>query len=401
MSHHQHLRIASVKRGLLVFVCCLVAARAFILSPTSSRTAMRSSAALSEGSGEPVIFYSPNFHRHVVAEFDGLNCSNVLESFLFLDEAEMKYPAARRVATKYSSKLETAAGLGLEGLEDYHKVCDEAPAGTIPATISSAPPTDRLQLVIEKLSTILGSPFTTFFPEDEHELVLERVWFLLAPVPDVVNDMDVPKALFDGCGAGLTEKQVTSAILALKHLLPANPAAALKQKPPFTYFVVSLGVSIEQLNEARNKLDSWLDRDCAEDAATFAYLHTLGVSWDQCDIILQAFSASVTSCEPKRTRSGPLSMPSIDYLQARLRLPPSEILSMVRLHPRLSAYSVKVLKSHSDALQSSLGISSRGLRELVLGSPSVLGISESKASLRAAFLREKCELTVNASSESA
>ena len=354
-----------------------------------------------------VIFYSPNFHRHVVAEVDGNEISQVLESFAFLDEAEQKYPQARRALTMHSFKIESMAGLGLEDRDGYIQACTERLAGKedddkVPSTLASTargPQIHRLQEICNQLTAKIGSSFLSFFPQDEHNLVCERIQFLLAPIPPEIKEaMDWPQTFFQGYGAGFTDTQAVSAILGLRHLLFADPNAALKEKPPIAYFIAALGVTVESLNQARDALSSLLDGECVPDVATFAYLKSLGISWDQCSILVQAFSVSVLSCAVDRTWEvyhGPgrkqLSEESINYLRQRFQLYPSEVVCMLRTHSRLSTYSVRVLKSHADALQSEFSLSSRSLRQLILKSPSVLGVSESKVAQRASFFRQRCK----------
>ncbi len=388
-----------VKIRSLIVVWCTLAVHGF---PSSWRLdSTRASKALFSGANEPVLFYSPNFHRHVIAEFDGQKVLRVIESFLFLDDAEQHYPDARRVLTTHSSKLEMIAGLGMEGRETYLESLEKVTDRLIPATLVSNQHdilADRLSGVCNMLTCKIGSPFLNFFPSDEHDLIYERIQFLLSPLPEVKKDMDWPKSFCDGYGAGLTDEQVVSAILGLRHLLPANPTIALKEKPPITYFISALGITVDGLNEVRGTLSGFLDGECAVDVGTFSHLRALGISWDQCNVLLQSFAATILSCELERTWDlfdgpglNPLPESSINYLRERFQLYPAEVCCMLRTHSRLSTYSVKILKSHSDALQCQFGLSSRALRQLILRSPSVLGVAEVKVATRASFFRDRCK----------
>jgi len=346
--------------------------------------------------GQEVIFYSPNFHRHVVAELKGggSGYSAILGSFYFLDEAEEKYPDAKRVSTRYSTKLQTIAGLGLEEPDDYLKGCVGDGEELLPPALVSME-AESVQDIIDSLSERLRKPFLEFFPEEDYELLYERIHFLLAPTSERDAELvDIPKAFSEGYGAGLSRSQLVSAIIVLPHLLSIEPAAALNDKPNMSYFVMALKITVDQLNVARNRLSYWLDGECAQDSATFAHLHSLGVSWEQCGLILRAFSTSLVSVELERT-FGPeplsLSCESIDFLRARFQLSPPEILYMMKSHSKLSTYSVDVLKSHTRALQSSLGLSSPILKDLVLQRPSLLGVSTAKVSLHVNFFRNKCK----------
>jgi hypothetical protein len=340
------------------------------------------------------IYYSPNFHRHVVCESQG-NTSGVVESFLWLDEAKWKYPKAPLLATA-SSAISLVAGGGLEedhaynGTRGFDQLCSKL-------SQSSESTMQKCESVVGSLSSKLGSPFFGYFPESDHHWVRERILFLLSPSPESPSQPDWPQTFSGGYGAGLSVTQAISAILPLRHLLSIHPPDASSKKPPLLFFHRALGMQFDLFGQVQVELDHWLHGACPADAATFSYLNSLDISWDQCRILLGAFASSLISCELdagwELLGNGPvrrvLSEESLTYLRMRLQLKPPEVFAMMKTHSRLSSYSATTLKSHLDAMQSKLCLSSEDLRRVVLRTPSVLGVSVGKLDQRIAFLSSK------------
>jgi hypothetical protein len=345
------------------------------------------------------IYYSPNFHRHVVCESQG-NTSGIVESFIWLDEAKWKYPKAPLLATA-SSAMSLVAGGGLEedhaynGTRGANQLCSK-----LSPSQSSESTMQKCESVVGSLSSKLGSPFFSYFPESDHHWVRERILFLLSPSPESPSQPDWPQTFSGGYGAGLSQTQAISAILALRHLLSIHPPDASSKKPPLLFFYQQLGIQFDMISEVREELGHWLFGACPADVATFSYLKSLNISWDQCRILLGAFSSSLISCELdpgwELAGSGPvrgvLSEESLTYLRMRLQLSPSEVFAMIKTHSRLSSYSATTLKSHLDAIQSKLCLSSEDLRRVVFRTPSVLGVSVGKLDQRIAFLSSKGKL---------
>jgi hypothetical protein len=338
------------------------------------------------------IYYSPNFHRHVVCEEKG-NTSRVLESFLWLDEAKSRYPKANVAAltSSTSSVMPMVAGGGLKEDNAYNLTTNSRMFYSTFTSISTETQ-QKHRTVIGNLESRLGSPFLDYFPESDHHWVRERILFLLAPSPKTGSQVDWPRAFCDGYGAGFSESQATTAILCLRHLMSMHPLDSSSKKPPFVFFYQQLKVQFNSSRQARVELDHWLTGACPTDASTFAFLNSLDVSWDQCRILLGAFSSSLLSfdLDPSYQFSRPvrrvLSEDSIHYLRMRLQLSPPEVFAMIKTHSRLSTYSAKTLKSHLDALQSKLCLKSEELRQIVVRTPSVLGVSVSKLDQRVTFL---------------
>lgn len=350
-------------------------------------------------SSDRVIFYSPNFHRHIVAEYDGTNYTNILESFLFLDEAEEKYPNASRCLTDFWDELECMAGIGLHDEKSYVNCCKRE-NGIVPATVfssSSEPRAAAMNQVVDGLSTMLGTSFWNFVPKKEHALARERIQFMLAPLPSDFENFDIPKGFFGGFGVGLSINQTVSVLVVLRDYLAPNPSQALKLKASAAYIVTRVGVPVELLSEVRDTLGGLLDDESFADVAAFAYLRSLEVSWDQCRVIIRAFSMSNTACALERIGvfdrglRDPLQLSTIRFLQTRLQMSPVETINMIRAHPRLSGYSAEVIKRHSDTIQSSLGLTSRDLKELLQKQPSIVGRSEKKINLTVSFFQDECK----------
>lgn len=340
------------------------------------------------------LYYSPNFHRHVVCERRGKS-SRVVESFLWLDEAERQYPRAKVVPLQnYSASVPLLLmGCGLDGDSAYN-LTQQSTKDTPPISMPrSREVNQRYRMVIEGLESKLRSPFFDFFPESQHRWVEERIVFLLSPLPKKTSQTDWPRAFCSGYGAGLSEAQATTAILALRHLLMLHPIDANTNKPPLPFFLQQLNVQLSSVDQARVELDSWLTGGSPMDAFTFAFLNTLDITWDQCRAILGAFSSSLVSCDLQPSwdliESGPvrqsLSENAINYLRMRLQLSPPEVVAMIKTHSRLSTYSAKMLKLHLDALQSNLHLTSEELRRIAVRSPPMLGISTSKIERNIAF----------------
>jgi hypothetical protein len=342
-----------------------------------------------------IIFYSPNFQRHVVCESKGKK-SRVLESFLWLDQAKSAYPKAKLVPFKGSdlSPVPRIAGGGLE--EDSAYDCTRTCEGVYPSIASATRETlQAYEAVVSRFRSPLGSSLLQHFPESDQHSIKERIIFLLSPTHHNVSDHDWPRAFNAGYGAGLTPSQVITAIVDLRHILFVDPLESSSQKLPAPVLFMNLRIPLDLVNEARFELgDYWLRGASPSDAASFAYLHAGGVSWDQCRVMLGAFSASLISCDLDPSwellEAGPirssLSETSIHYLRARLQLIPSEVHSLIKSHSRLTSYSVQTLRLHLDELQASVQLSSNEVQRIVFRSPSVLGVSVEKLNSRVSFL---------------
>jgi hypothetical protein len=265
--------------------------------------------------------------------------------------------------------------------------------------------TNLYESIISKLApsgtgeTAESALLERFRPFERH-FVRERMLFMLSPMANKseFQGEDWPKTHYNGFGAGLTEAQALTAISVLPHLLSLDPLDANRQKPNLAVMYQELKVPFLLIDQANVELDFWLIGTSPVDVAVFAFLYSLGITWDQCRILLSAFPFLVMSgldpswelCQTGPVRSV-LREDSLLYLRMRLQLTCSEVFAMIKTHSRLSSYTVENLKVHLDALQSKLFFRSRELRQLVLRSPSLLGVSLSKVDERIDFLAREGE----------
>ena len=321
---------------------------------------------------ERYLYYSPNFHRHVAIEKVG-NATKILKSFLWLDEARLEYPQARLLPMAYSSDtIPKIAGGGLKEDAAYTRSSTWLPISKISVSRELL---YQYKAVMEKLHAssvaVAGFSYLEQFPPLDRHWIRERIMFMLSPLPDDFSCEDWPLLFSKGFGAGLTVPRTIKAILALPQLLAVNPLDSTRRKPPMIYFYQQLKMQTEQLNAALVYLENWLTGASPSDIATFAYLHSLGVSWVQCRALLGAFSLSMISCDLDPNwelyNNGPvrkvLLEDSLLFLRMRLQLTPSEIFAMIYTHPRLSTYTMTRIKSHADAFD---GLNREGLRPAVV-----------------------------------
>lgn len=243
----------------------------------------------------------------------------------------------------------------------------------------------KFDSVIKNLDSKLKSSFFEKFPVADQVWIKERILFFLAPQPDSFAQKDwVVKFCNEGCGVGLTETQAVTAILALRHLLQFYPTDSNSGKPTPVYFYQQLKVGIDIANEARVELNYWLSSACTADLLSFAFLHSLGVSWDQCRIMLESLSSSLVSLELEpswelstsqskvRNRLRPDAM---NCFKMRLRLSPSEVYDIMKANKRMSYYSEYKLSRGMDHLQVNMLLSSRDLKTLLNKCPTILSYS--------------------------
>ena len=363
--------------------------------------------------------YSPNFQRHIIRS---ANNSEIIESFLWLDEALLRYPSAKLLpflwpACRHDDKAVNAsagegksfikiAGGGIHentaySKETYDSVFDESNLSQVKYILES-----RLQWNLDRVEKLLK-----LFPELgtwPSNLLQERIDFLLAPLPSDkvlhrVNHtmVDWPVQFYrHGCGAGLSVEQVSHVMQVMPDVLfrldpfgAANPLLL-----PFLY-TETPAVVIEM---ACSQLEP-LTGASRLDVAAFAYLHWRGLEWEQCRVLMQAWPSIVSvTTEPSwelYERGGYvrkyLLLDSLWYLQMRLQIMPSHIQAMLKTHSTLSGYSVAKLKSNLNALQEKLCASSAELQKLVLRMPSLLGISIGGLDNRIQFWTHDVSLTLS------
>ena len=197
-----------------------------------------------------------------------------------------------------------------------------------------------------------------------------------------------PSLFAKGYGAGLTIEQATYAIQMMPELLALYYEHS--RKPSITHVIYhhqrmqnSYMVSPKLIDEALQQLN--LEGCDPTDAYTFAYLHSLGVTWSQLRILTSALPLWTTvNLEPswEIVQKGPvrsvLKRRALDYLRQRLQIGPCDIYRLVKTHTRLSMYDsqYKILPA-LDRLQGKLELTSAELRILVLRMPSLMGMGMS------------------------
>mmetsp|Transcript_20331 Transcript_20331/g.30530 ORF Transcript_20331/g.30530 Transcript_20331/m.30530 type:complete len:959 (-) Transcript_20331:657-3533(-) len=218
---------------------------------------------------------------------------------------------------------------------------------------------------------------------DIHELE-DRIKFMISPCTTTSTIIDkTPSPNFynilrKGYGAGLSIEQATKAIGAVPQFLSLHYEDS--RKPSMIYFYKSLHIPPISINEARTELRQYCLGCDASDVCSFAYLHSLGVSWDQIRMLLEAFpTLTYSERDPSwdlldRSMRSELGEEMLHYLRKRLQISNADVHSMLKVHSRLSSYRVENIASTLDALQFRLNLSSSELNRVVLRMPSIIGI---------------------------
>lgn len=199
-----------------------------------------------------------------------------------------------------------------------------------------------------------------------------------------------PSLSAKGYGAGLTVDQATRAIRMMPELLSLYYENSVKPSVLYMYNQMQGGrggagspPAPRLIEEASGQLN--LEGTDPTDAFTFAYLNSIGVSWDQLRILASALPLwrtvnletgwEILARGPVRSR---LKRPSLDYLRRRLQIGPGDVYRMLKTHTRLSSYDTcgRIMPT-LDMLQEGLRLSSSDLRRLVLRMPSLVGMGAS------------------------
>lgn len=257
----------------------------------------------------------------------------------------------------------------------------------------------KFDSVVRSLDSKLRSSFFEKFPVADRIWIKERMLFFLAPKPNSFAQKDwVVKFCNGGYGAGMTEAQTVTAILALRHFLQFYPNDSNSGKPEPAYFYQQLKIKFDVIDQARIELNYWLSSACSADLLSFAFLNSLGVSWDQCRILLESLSASVVSSELEpnwelSTSRSPvrhqLRADAMNCFRMRLRLSPSEIYDILKVNKRMSYHSECKMTSCMDHLQAKMLLSSQELRTLVFKNPTILGYTTEKLDKQLEFFSQE------------
>ena len=138
-----------------------------------------------------------------------------------------------------------------------------------------------------------------------------------------------------GYGAGLTIEQATTAVGVVPQLLAIFYEDS--QKPSMVYFYKSLKIPPASINEARTELSQYMLGCDSSDVCSFAYLHSLGVTWNQIRLLLDAFpTLSWPDKEPSWDLIGTkirseLEVDMLLYLRKRLQISNADVHSMLKV----------------------------------------------------------------------
>ena len=115
------------------------------------------------------------------------------------------------------------------------------------------------------------------------------------------------------------------------------------------FFYKSLQIPLTSVNEARTELSQYMLGCDSSDVCSFAYLHSLGVSWDQIRLLLNAFpTLTYADKEPSwdlidtKIRSE-LHIDMLHYLRKRLQISNPDIHSMLKVCKKIQSF----LNKHS------------------------------------------------------
>ncbi len=111
------------------------------------------------------------------------------------------------------------------------------------------------------------------------------------------------------------------------------------------FFYKSLQIPLTSVNEARTELSQYMLGCDSSDVCSFAYLHSLGVSWDQIRLLLNAFpTLTYADKEPSwdlidtKIRSE-LQIEMLHYLRKRLQISNPDVHSMLKVCKKTSVIS--------------------------------------------------------------
>ena len=243
--------------------------------------------------------------------------------------------------------------------------------------------------------------------------IADRLKFFIAPPPPAAlmraKAQDWPLLASQGYGAGLSMKQLRTALRAVPHMMAMYYEDAVL-KPKIGYYLHILQAPFQLANVATIELKNYLDGATFSDIAHITFLYKLGISWDQLRIILAAFPTLVvcdTQPSAEMLNKGvvrrDIAHQKLHYFQSRLQLRPTHVKSMLivsplcltftsyilvsipylplhkKTHTRLGSYSAAAkLKPTLDALQKRLKLTSEELRTVMLRQPSLVGMTTSQ-----------------------
>jgi hypothetical protein len=145
----------------------------------------------------------------------------------------------------------------------------------------------------------------------------------------------VYQILRKGFGAGLSIEQATKVVAAAPQFLSMHHEDS--RKPSMVYFYKTLHIPPLSLSEARSELSQYMLGCDASDVCAFAYLHSLGVTWDQIRLLLDAFpTLTYSEKDPSwdlldRSMRSELNGDWLHYIRKRLQISNADIHSMLKV----------------------------------------------------------------------
>jgi len=286
---------------------------------------------------------------------------------------------------------------------NYHKIVNLLSCGRIGNAVDVGEK-HQVGLAMDQSDvSFVMSNFPQLCLYDWHE-VETLIRFLVSPVPDSLSlaEIDWAKMLSQGYGAGLTIRQATQTLRMMPEFMALYHEDSRKPSIVYLYNQMQTPMLSKLCDEVNLQLNEYLEGTDPSDAYAFAFLHSIGISWDQIRILVSALPLWITNnLEPgwDLLQRGPvrtmLKRPSLDYLRQRLQVGPSQIYHLLKTHTRLSGYdSCSKIRPVLDALQSRLELSCVELRKIILRMPSLLGMKESSFEARIDFFQREAGMSV-------
>jgi len=258
--------------------------------------------------------------------------------------------------------------------QNYDRVVDLLTRGTMKAMNNTREGSMSTQLTKSGLAFTEADARAVIadFPQlclyDIHELE-ERIKFITSPIePQMVtfdrtekvmtrkaknDDVDFYLMMQRGYGAGLSIEQATQIVRAVPQFLSIYHEDSLK--PNILYLYRELDIPTQFLEQARTELGSRITGGEASDTYAFAFLNSIGISWEQIRLLLDAFPViTYYDREPAwelLDNKGPVRKelnPSVlNFLRKRLQIANSDIYAMIKTHSRLASYGASKVSYQS------------------------------------------------------
>ncbi|KAL7543064.1 hypothetical protein ACHAXR_012377, partial [Thalassiosira sp. AJA248-18] len=210
--------------------------------------------------------------------------------------------------------------------------------------------------------------------------------FLLQPLPPLDSipsvalvadrgvggaNVDWPSLSGKGYGAGLSVDEATSAIRMMPELLALYYEDSRKPSMVYMYNQMQSSIPPKLINEANIQLN--LEGTDPSDAYTFAYLHSLGISWSQLRILMASLPLWTTCNLGLSTYdAGKKMLPILDTLQSKLELSSAELRKLMIRMPSLMGMGMSAFDDRLDFFINEADMSIKELKEAVKRQPSLV-----------------------------